>query len=71
MKAGDPVAIGDPVARITDIYGRPIGDGNGLVRSEYDGTVLGVIPGAACYKNEPLLSMAIRDDNELVLPFPT
>src|SRR5258707_4922343 len=46
VRAGDPVAIGDPVARITDIYGRPLGEDDGIVRSEQDGIVLGVIHGA-------------------------
>lgn len=71
VKAGDPVAIGDSIARITDIYGRPLGEHDGIVRSEYDGTVLGVVPGGIVYKNEPLLSLAIRDENDLVLPFPS
>jgi len=26
--------------------------------------------GAICYQNEPLLSLAIHDEGELVLPFP-
>ena len=70
VKAGDPVAIGDPVARLSDIYGRPCGD-DGVIRSDLDGIVLGLTQGAICYQNEPLLSLAIHDDSDLVVPFPT
>jgi predicted deacylase len=70
VKAGDLVTIGDSIARITDIYGRPLGADDGLVCSDYDGIVLGVVHGAVCYRNEPLLSLAVRDDGELLLPFP-
>ncbi|MEP7288770.1 MAG: succinylglutamate desuccinylase/aspartoacylase family protein [Chloroflexota bacterium] len=71
VKAGDTIAAGDPIARLTDIYGRPLGSDDGLVLTRHDGIVLGVSVGAVCYKNEPLLSLAIRDDSELVLPFPS
>ena len=71
VKAGDAVTMGDPVARLVDIYGRPIGADDGLIRSELDGTVLGLLQGAVCYQNSPLLSLAIRDDSDLVGPFPS
>lgn len=69
--AGDLVTIGEPVARLTDIYGRPVGPAaeDGLIRSSYDGFVLGLTQGAICYQHDPLLSMAIRDDGSLVLPY--
>jgi uncharacterized protein len=70
VKAGDKVMIGNPVARITDIYGRALGPDDGLVRTEYDGYVLGVTVGGMCYRNEPILSLAIRDTGDLVLPYP-
>jgi hypothetical protein len=63
--------IHDPLCRITDIYGRALGPDDGIVRSEFDGFVLGAVVGATCYKNEPLLSLAIRDDGDLVLPYPS
>ena len=71
MKAGDTLTIGDPVARLTDIYGRPCCGDDGLIRTELDGIVLGLLQGATCYQNDPLVSLAIRDDSELVAPFPT
>jgi len=70
VKAGDSVAAGDPVVRLVDIYGRPIGKDDGLIRSALDGTVLGLSQGAVCYQNDPLISLAVRDESDLVLPFP-
>ncbi len=68
--SGDTVTIGDAVARLTDIYGRPIGSNDGLILSDYDGFVLGLNVGAACYQNDALLSLVVRDESELLLPFP-
>jgi uncharacterized protein len=70
VKAGETVGIGDYVARLTDIYGRAIGSNDGLIRSELEGVVLAQLQGAIVYQNDPLLSMAIRDDSDLVVPFP-
>jgi predicted deacylase len=70
VQSGDTVTIGDTVARISDIYGRPIGKNNGRVVTEYDGFVLGQNVGAVCYENDPLLSLAVRDESELILPYP-
>jgi len=70
VKSGDPVTAGDPVARLTDIYGRPIGPHDGLVITEYDGYVLGLNVGAVCYQHDSLLSLLVRDEGDLVLPFP-
>jgi predicted deacylase len=70
VRAGDPVKSGEPVARLADIYGRPVGENDGLICSELDGIVLGVSQGAVCYQGDPLLSLAIRDDSDLVVPFP-
>ncbi len=70
VRAGDSLTAGDPVARLTDIYGRPLGGDDGIIRTEHDGTVLGVSLGAVCYRNEPLLSLAIRDDSDMIQPMP-
>ena len=40
VRPGTAVRAGDPVARLTDIFGQPVGDDDGLIRSEYDGYVL-------------------------------
>ncbi len=71
VKSGDPVTAGDPIAQLSDIYGRPIGPRDGQVASEHDGYVLGLNVGAVCYQHDPLLSLAVRDNGDLVLPFPS
>ncbi len=70
VDAGDPVRQGDAVARLTDIYGRPLGPDNGLLRTEYDGFVVGRMQGKVYYENEPVLWLAVRDDGDLLLPYP-
>lgn len=75
VKVGDAVTKGDPVARISDIWGRPITAVNnphaadkklkdGLITSRYDGFVLGLGQGSAFYENEPLMTLAVRDDSD-------
>jgi hypothetical protein len=70
VQPGDRVFAGDPVARLVDVYGRPVGDYEGFLRTEYDGFVIGLFPGIAFYPNDAILGLAIRDDHELVLPVP-
>jgi len=70
VKSGDAVTIGSPVVRLVDVYGRPIGKNNGYIHSEHDGYVLGLSVGAVCYQNDPLISLLVRDDADLVLPYP-
>lgn len=69
VKSGDPVNKGDRVAWLTDMWGRPIGPEGGAIQSGLDGFVLGVLQGALFYHNDPVLSMAIRDDSELLVQF--
>jgi len=68
VEAGDLVQAGDPVAEIRDIWGRPLGDG--LLRSDYDGFVIGRSHGIYYYPGQAVLGMAIRDDEPLVAPYP-
>jgi uncharacterized protein len=68
--AGDMVQGGTPIARITDIYGRGVGKNDGRVVSEYDGLVLGQSVGAVCYQHDLLMTLAVRDNREMVLPLP-
>lgn len=70
VRSGDSITVGQPVARLTDIYGCPIGTDDGLIRTEFDGYVLGLSVGAACYQGNPLLSIATHDDNNLILSYP-
>lgn len=70
VRPGEFVRRGDPVSQMTDIYGRPIGPDGGMVRTEYDGFVLGLSQGMAFYQNDVLMTLAIRDDMPSVLPYP-
>ncbi|MFQ6101139.1 MAG: succinylglutamate desuccinylase/aspartoacylase family protein [Anaerolineae bacterium] len=68
VEAGDLVRAGDPVAEVRDVWGRPLGDG--LLRSEHDGFVIGRSHGIYFYPGDAVLGMAIRDDAPLVAPYP-
>ena len=68
VQAGDLVKVGDPLAEVRDVWGRPLGDG--LLRSEYDGFVIGRSHGIYFYPGDEALSLAIRDDAPIVAPYP-
>jgi predicted deacylase len=68
VQPGDRVSVGDPVAEVLDVWGRPLGEG--VLRAEYDGFVLGRSRGAFYYPGDSVLYMAIRDDAPLVAPYP-
>jgi predicted deacylase len=68
VEPGDLVSAGDPVAEVRDVWGRPIGDG--LLRAEYDGFVIGRSHGIYYYPGDAVLSLAIRDEAPLIAPYP-
>jgi predicted deacylase len=68
VEAGDQVKPGDPVAEIRDIWGRPIGDG--LIRSDYEGFVVGRQHGIYYYPGDAVLCLAVRDDAPLIGLYP-
>ncbi len=69
---GDVVKAGDPLFELRDIWGRPVeaAGGDGLVRSEYDGWVIGLRGHVAVYRNVTLATLAVRDDEPLVAKWP-
>ncbi len=69
-RPADPVQVGDPLVRMTDIYGRPILEDDGLIRSEYEGFVMAWHHGVVHYQGEPLVDLAIRDEDDLIVPYP-
>ncbi len=69
VEAGDMVKPGDAVAEIRDIWGRPIGDG--VIRSEHEGFVVGRQHGIYYYPGDSVLCLAVRDDAPLVGPYPS
>jgi predicted deacylase len=68
-RAGEMVQKGQPLARLTDVFGRPVGNDNGLLRSEYDGFVIGWYHGIVRYQGEAVMCLAIRDESDLLVPY--
>jgi predicted deacylase len=68
VKPGDWVSVGDPIAEVRDVWGRPLGDG--LLHAEHDGFVLGRAHGIYYYPGDSVLYMAIRDEAPLLAPYP-
>ncbi len=68
VQAGDPVAAGQPVAEVCDIWGRPLGDG--YVYAEEEGFVIGRSHGVFYYPGEAVLSMAVRNTQPMTEPYP-
>ena len=65
---GDVVRVGDPVAEVRDIWGRPIGEK--VLTSEYDGWVIARGTGIVYYPGTAVYSMAIKDDIPTIQPYP-
>lgn len=70
VRPGEAVKNRQVLARLTDIFGQPVGPDDGLLRSEHEGFVLGWQHGVVRYKGEAIMALAIRDDADLVVPFP-
>ena len=64
VDSGDVVNVGDPVADIVT----PHGERKTTVRTDREGYVLSRHEGAAAYENDPLLDLAVPDDDPLVVP---
>ena len=68
VDAGDIVKKGDPIAELRDIWGRPVGEK--ILRSEYDGWIMGRLHGIVHYADAEVCGMGVRDDLPTVLPYP-
>ena len=68
VRPGDVVREGDVIAALRDIYARPVGDG--VVRTERAGWVVGLSAGMAVYRNSYLAELAVRDTEPLVARYP-
>ncbi len=64
VEAGDIFEEGDVLADIVT----PHGETKATVESDYDGYVVGRYHGVSAYENDPLASLAVRDDDDLVVP---
>lgn len=70
VRPGEPVEVGQPLARMTDIFGQPIGPDDGLLRSGHEGYVIAWQHGVVRYAGEPIMVLAIPDSSDMVLPYP-
>jgi hypothetical protein len=68
VDAGDVVKKGDPIAELRDIWGRPVGEK--ILRSEYDGWIMGRTHGIVRHGGDEICGMGVRDDLPTVLPYP-
>ncbi|MFC4550209.1 MULTISPECIES: succinylglutamate desuccinylase/aspartoacylase family protein [Halorussus] len=64
VSEGDRISAGQAVADIVS----PHGTIEATVESRHDGFVLSRMEGAAVYENDPLLDLAVPDDEPLVVP---
>lgn len=63
VTAGDVVEAGEPVAEVVTPHGEVVE----TVESAHDGYVLARKPGVSVYENDPVCSMAVRDDSDRVV----
>ncbi|QZP38816.1 succinylglutamate desuccinylase/aspartoacylase family protein [Halobaculum magnesiiphilum] len=64
VAVGEAVEAGDAVAEVVTPHGEVVES----VESEHDGYVIGRAEGVAVYEGNPVASMAVRDDGDLVVP---
>lgn len=65
VKPGDEVVKGQPIATITDIFGRPLGDGH--IRTEHDGYMINLQSKVVVYQHQPIAEMGIKDEYPIVV----
>lgn len=63
VDGGDLVAPGDPIADITT----PHGEVKTTIETSKEGYILGRRQGVATYENDILVSMAARDEGDLIV----
>jgi len=64
VQPGSYFSTGDLLARMVDIYGRPINGGEILAKA--DGWLIGWSNGIAKYRGQAVASLAVRDDEPLI-----
>jgi len=70
VRPGEVVFKDQPVAELRDIWGRPLGNDHGFIRTQKDGWVLSLRSGVGVYPGQPVMDIAVRDDDPLVEPWP-
>ncbi|MFC5134127.1 MULTISPECIES: succinylglutamate desuccinylase/aspartoacylase family protein [Haloferacaceae] len=64
VDAGEEFVEGDALATVVSATGEPLG----RVRADHDGYVVSRCEGLAVYEGDPIASLAVRDDGDLVVP---
>ncbi|WP_281194276.1 succinylglutamate desuccinylase/aspartoacylase family protein [Halorubrum sp. F4] len=64
VDAGEEFVEGDALATVVSATGEPLGS----VRADHDGYVVSRCEGLAVYEGDPIASLAVRDDGDLVVP---
>lgn len=68
VRPGDMVSADGVIAKLRDVWGRPLGDGT--VRATSDAWVVGLNDGVLAYPGEAIAHLAVVDDAPLVEPWP-
>lgn len=66
VEPGEKVTKGQPIARITDIHGRPIGDG--IIKTEHDGYMIALRDQMHIYSQQQVSEIGIKDEFDIVAP---
>ncbi|MHA1934068.1 MAG: succinylglutamate desuccinylase/aspartoacylase family protein [Candidatus Thorarchaeota archaeon] len=64
VNPGDMVDKGQLIAKLTDVYGRPIGDG--FIRTDYAGYMIALYSQICFYPDQAICEMGILDEDEMV-----
>jgi predicted deacylase len=70
VRPGEFFERGQPLARLTNVFGDPIGRDWGLLRAKQDGFVIAWHHGVLRYQGDAIMIIAVRDRGNLVEPFP-
>ncbi|MFW9916808.1 MAG: succinylglutamate desuccinylase/aspartoacylase family protein [Candidatus Thorarchaeota archaeon] len=68
VNPGDHVTKGQSFAKLTDILGRPIRDGD--IQTDYDGYIIALRSQMTVYPGDILAEMGIKDESPILVPIP-
>ncbi|MFW9974999.1 MAG: hypothetical protein ACFFDQ_07035 [Candidatus Thorarchaeota archaeon] len=69
VEPGEKVSKGQAIAKITDIHGRPLGDG--FIKTDYEGYMIALKDEVTVYPHQHVAEMGIKDDNDILSPMPS
>lgn len=71
VRPGQIVKKGEVIASLRDVFGRPVTTGPSEIQAEHDGWIISLQQGLICYQSQVVANMAIRDDEPMIVPFPS